>query len=951
MNKIYKKSILTLYIVAVYLGINAVSYSQVPVTSLVVQTPINSEITGGNSRQFTIKLSANQTARVEAEQTGADVSLTSYNPAGEKILEWGLPLGRVGSEEILVIAEETGEYRIEVTPGNRHRNYGEFVIKLIEVRETTEDDLVKDRAAKEISRIMPEAYRLARRDTASERRTAVKIWTEILKLSKVKEDKVAETRALNAIGRLFLDLGEFQKALDVQVQVLEGWRKLKNRRLEIVAAGRIAQIWAELGEYEKAIAAYIEGRKISREINSRIEEADNIINIGASYLLLKQPEKALSYFEQALPMYVEMKVSLLEASVLNYLGRTSAALGDYGTGIEYFQKALKLSQKKGFRGNIIQNNLDLGKAYNEIGDSGQAYEYLSQANSLASELGNQRYIVQTYYHLAIIESERGNLDKAIEHIEYGLKQIEKTRGELRNKALRTSYFSTVQNFYELYTDLLIERSKKNNNSADVELAFEMSERSRSRSLVDLLTEARVDFRQGVNAKLFEKEKDLTDAINSKYLMRERLMNRTPKPEQIGKINTEINNLEIELERLNLQIRRTNPRYANLTRGETLSTKEIQKLLDKETVLLEYKLGKKRSFVWAVTNNSINVYELPKRFEIETKARRFYELIVSNKKENAYERQSLSEHLSEVLLSKVKMQINEKRLVIVAEGMLQYLPFSALQETNKSFLVDKNETVILPSASVLAQLRENRSVAAGNNKTIAIFADPVFDKEDSRIDETSETDLSNQNAVLIRLLRDLRFDENLPRLLASRQEARNISKFVDNNKVSLQMGFDAKLENIENTDLSNYRILHFATHGLLNTSRPELSGLVFSLYNKNGQPQEGFLSLNDIYKLELSSDMVVLSACQTALGKDVRGEGLIGISRGFLYAGSKRIVASLWKVDDSATAEFMKLFYRNHLEKEMSEAAALRQAKLDMKKIPRYKSPFYWSAFTLLGEWK
>ncbi len=164
-------------------------------------------------------------------------------------------------------------------------------------------------------------------------------------------------------------------------------------------------------------------------------------------------------------------------------------------------------------------------------------------------------------------------------------------------------------------------------------------------------------------------------------------------------------------------------------------------------------------------------------------------------------------------------------------------------------------------------------------------------------------------------------------------------------------FDASLENLDDAELSNYRILHFATHGLLNTKRPELSGLVLSIYDKKGKQQDGFLSLNDIYNLDLDSEMVVLSACQTALGKDVRGEGLIGLSRGFLYAGSKRIVASLWKVDDAATAEFMSRFYKNHLQNKMSASAALRQAKIEMKKIPRYKSPFYWSAFTLLGEWK
>ena len=919
-------------------------------TSLFLDQPINSEIVDGKPTSFAVSLSKNQTAKIVAEQTGADVSLTSYNPSGEKLLEWGLPLGRVGSEEILVIAESAGEYRIEVTPGNSHRNYGEFIIKLTEIRETVESDQVTNQTAIEIMRLMPEALRLARLDTNSERRTAVELWNEILNLAKLKKDKVAETRALHAIGSTLYDLGEFQQSLDILVQVVENWRKLKIRRYEMVAIDRIADVWFDVGEYEKAIAAYIEIKNISLEINSRIDQAISLTNIGNSYLQQNQPEKAIGYYSQSLPVYIEMKVPVFEAEVLNFIGRAYFALNKYETATEYFQKALELAKKKNFRDDIARNLFDLGKTSKASGNFAAAYDYLTKANSLAREIDAQKLTVQVSYHLAIVESESGELDTAISHLEDGLKITEKIRGELRNKQLRTSYFSTVQNIYELYTDLLIERSRKNNNAADAALALEMSESSRSRSLVELLQEASVEFRQNVDAKLIEKEKDLNDEINAKYLSRERLLNRSTKQEKINEINTEINNLQIELDKLNLQIRRENPRYANLTNSTPLSAKEIQNLLDDETVLLEYKLGGKRSFLWLVTHDSINVFELPKREEIESNARRFYDLTVSDKKEDENERQLLSAKLSDVLLSKVKTKTTGKRLVVVAEGILQYLPFSALQN-DKNYLTDTNEIVILPSATVLAQLRENQNIAKQTDKTIAIFADPVFDGQDSRISKKQNSEPDIQNIALTKNLRDFKFGETLPRLLASREEARNISQFVDDKNASVRLGFDAKLGNIENADLSGYRILHFATHGLLNTSRPELSGLVFSLYDENGRTQDGFLSLNDVYNLDISSDLVVLSACQTALGKDVRGEGLIGISRGFLYAGSQRIVASLWKVDDSATAEFMKLFYKNHLEKKMSASAALRQAKIEMKKIPRYKSPYYWSAFTLLGEWK
>jgi len=192
---------------------------------------------------------------------------------------------------------------------------------------------------------------------------------------------------------------------------------------------------------------------------------------------------------------------------------------------------------------------------------------------------------------------------------------------------------------------------------------------------------------------------------------------------------------------------------------------------------------------------------------------------------------------------------------------------------------------------------------------------------------------------------------LPRLLASREEAESISVFSGAAEIDLFTGFSASLENARRSDLARYRILHFATHGIVDLSKPGESGLVFSRFDQNGAPRDGFLNLDGIYNLDLSSDLVVLSACQTELGKDVRGEGLIGLSRGFLYAGSSRVVASLWKVDDSATAELMKRFYRHLLKEKRSASAALRRAKLEMRGIPRYRSPFYWGAFTLLGEWR
>ena len=939
-------------------------YAQKAPSELVINTPINTEFNKGSAKGghgqhgekpasetsvfFTVRLSANQTARIEAEHDGMDILVFGFNPAGERYFSIESPSGKTGKKIFLVPAESEGLHKIEIRPLYPFPRTIRLRVELKEIRATAPKDFEINKAYGKMVKLSQQR-KSPNTMTISELRGVIEDYYEVLRLSRFVEDKYWEGEAFIMIGSMHWTIGEYQSTLDQWLQARELFREIGHKSKEGLAVNNLGTLYNNIGEYERAISYFRESKELRKETSNRYDDAAIFANIASSFFSLRQYEQAIEYTERALKLYEAMKLVGGQAEQTGALGQIYIKLGEYERGIEYLQKSFKLAEASKNRQQMAVNFLQLGTAYKETERLDEADEVLLQAVSLAQDLGNRRAIVSTYYRLAQVARERGKLDIAVQYLEKGLEIIEKIRSELKSKSQRTSYFSTVQNFYELYTDLLIERSDGKTNSDGISKAFEISERSRSRSLVELLQEARVDFKKGVDPNLLEKEKNLTNKLDVSYRKRERLLRRKSTKEKIDEVEKEINNLILEIENLNLQIQRESPQYANLTRGKSLSTKEIQKLLDKETVLLEYKLGEKRSFLWLVTSDSINFHELPKRKEIEKKAREFYDLTIANKRENLNRREELSRHLNDLLLSPVRSEIEGKRLAIVAEGILQYLPFSALKFDESSFLADNNEIVILPSASVLAELRQNET--AQKNKMIAIFADPVFDRGDARIGDNQKVKHRNQNIALNGTLRDFSFGEALPRLLASRMEAQNISKLVSQNKATVRTDFEASLANIENDDLKDHRILHFATHGLLNTNRPELSGLVFSLYDKNGQQQDGFLTLNDIYNLNLSSDMIVLSACQTALGKDVKGEGLIGISRGFLYAGSKRIVASLWKVDDSATAEFMKRFYQNHLQKGMPASKALQQTKIEMRKIRRYRSPFYWSAFTLLGDWK
>ncbi len=929
--------------------------AQTTVTRLVLNSPVTSEIKGGETQNFSVSLLSGQTARVEIVQNGVDVSLAAFNTNGEKFIETETPSGLLGNDLILVTATETGEYRISVTPANPRAKAGSYTIALKQTRPSVPEDFEINKAAKEITKIADAAIAARNKGTLAGRLEALEKFRQVVELSKIKKDLVWEGLGYLYLGLVSEHSGELQKALDYYLKGLETFQKIGNREFEASSINNIGSVYSDLGEYEKAISYYTQAIRIQRKIGNRKSVGIYLNNIGNAYKLLRNYEQAEEFLRKSLAIKREDESIRGKRSVaitLNNLGVVLVEQDRFEDGLDYLLQALDLRRKIKHRWGIANSLVNLGNAQLDAGRKQESFENLAQGNLRANEVGDRQLEARSFYLLAIAEKDRGNLTEAIENVSKGLDLIEQIRGELVSSEIRYTYFASVQNYYELYTDLLVSRFEKTKNRDDLALALQISERSRSRSLIELLQEAKVDFKQGNNPKLIEKLKELQTEINGKYKTRQRILSGKSNPEQVTKINNEINDLNSTIQNLKIKIRRENPKYADLTEGKTISVNEIQALLGKETVLLEYKLGEKRSFIWLVTNKSIEIFNLPPRKEIEKKARVFYDLVAANQRSQKAKMSSLSNELSEVLLSSFSSKIANKRLAIVADGVLQYIPFSAIRDPgSEKLLAETNEILVLPSASVLAQLRGNPNLNKSNKKTIAIFADPVFDLEDSRIAKNSNFKPDGKNIAIKEVLRDFRFGETLPRLLASRQEARNILKLVDKDQANVSMDFAANLESIENSNLKDYRILHFATHGLLNSSHPELSGLVFSLYDKKGRPQDGFLSLNSIYNLDLSSDLIVLSACQTALGKDIRGEGLVGMSRGFLYAGSNRIIASLWKVDDAATAEFMKRFYQNHLQKRLSVSAALRQTKIEMQKIPRYRSPYYWSAFTLLGDWK
>jgi len=822
-------------------------------------------------------------------------------------------------------------------------------------------------------------------DRSGEKRKALEYYALSLPLRRAFRDTSGEGATLYNIGLVYDDLGEKQMALDYYHQALPLWRAAGHRRGVARTLNNLGAVYNSLNDQRSALAYYEQALPLIKAEGDRSTEATVLSNIGSVYLSIGERQKALNFLNRALAISERTGDTYGKGYILTEIGKIYRSLQEPKKAIEYFEKALSLRRSVSDRRGEAITLGELGLIYGTMGDKERALDYLNQALAIDRKITDRLGESQILVGMAAVERSRGNLGEAQRYIAAALDTIESVRTKVISQALRVAYFASAKKIYDFYIDLLMEQQSKNPQQAFVVAAFEVSERSRARVLLEMIHEIRANIRHGVDTILLEQERKLKETITTKANKLASLVSQQYTDENAEAANKEIDALFLQYQNIQAKIRATSPRYTALTQPQPLSLKEIQEqMLDNDTMLLEYALGEKRSFLWAVTPTSINSFELPKRAEIDSLARRMYDLLTARSQvlldetktqksariaQADAELPKVAAALSQMLLGPAAELLGNKRLLIVSDGALQYIPFGALpipddqlsvtsdQSPVKEYrpLITAHEIVSLPSASVLAVLRRELADRKPAAKAVAVLADPVFAKSDPRIKtkkkaKADTTDTSNEQSALLRSAREM--GVAFSRLVYSRREAEAIMKLVPAGEGKRAVDFEANRETATGADLSQYRMVHFATHGLLNSEHPELSGIVLSLVNENGEERDGFLRLHEIYNLNLPADLVVLSACQTALGKEIKGEGLIGLTRGFMYAGAARVVASLWSVGDVATAELMKRFYTKMLEKEqLRPAAALRAAQIEMWKSKRWASPYYWAGFLFQGEWK
>ena len=773
-------------------------------------------------------------------------------------------------------------------------------------------------------------------------------------------DRLGLATTSNELGFIYRLLNERQRALISYDRALSAWRELERPGRAAQTLHNRGRLYESLGQREQAVTDLEKALEIRGRIGQPGEIATTLNSLGLAHLEWQETGRARERFEKALAP--ELATGGLRRGI-SLIGLGWAVRGvDEGRAEELFRQALAAFRTARSKSWEAQALLALGQLRCAQGRPAPGKKLLAEALALFQAIGDRSGVAESRLALATGESRLGRLQKARDQIEAALEIIEDLRIQVAAGGDQRAYFSaTRQDYYDFYVELLMRLDELNPGAGYRAQALAASERTRARSLGQALIEHGSRLWQRIDPVLREEKLKLERQIFAgEHRLRTLQASGTAgRQEPLPSLERRQLDLLRRFDKLQEQIRLASPLFAELTWPRPLDAAGIrERVLDSETLLLEYKLGERRSFGWAVTTEGLTSFELAPRERLESTVERVYGWItdVRRRTSRVRIRQGLAE-LDRQLLGPVAAEVAAKqRLLIVADGALQYLPFEALPSlsgehsdagSTESPAAFPTDVVYLPSASILALQRARRADLEPAPGLLAVVGDPVYSREDPRLRKVpiSGPAPASKRAGLRR-----GDDLALPRLPYAGLEAQAILDLVPGGDTFAALGFDANREAL--SGLGRYRVLHFATHSDLNAQHGELSRLVLSLFDEEGRAREdGFLFAHEISAMELPVELVVLSACETALGEQIRGEGLVGLTRAFLHAGAARVVVSLWKVDDRATAELMQRFYRHLLQDRWPPPRALREAKNEIRQLRRWSRPYFWAGFVLQGEWR
>lgn len=780
---------------------------------------------------------------------------------------------------------------------------------------------------------------------------AIENYTKAVPVLRRSNDKDGFGITLNNLGMLLKSTGQYQQALKYMMEAVIVLKDSGPRSLGI-RMNNIGLIYHEMGDLEKAVSYYKEALKLKRRAGDRNGIAATLNNLGKVSVDRKRYNDALHYYNEALVLIRQSGFRYGEATLLQNIGEVYVETSSAKAG-EFFEQARKIWKELGSRSGVASADSSIGSFLLKQNQPVEAISKLESARSLRQQIQDRSGEANTLLLLAKAYRKAGQSEQAMAAIEEALNINEQIRSDVMVPSLRATFAASRRASEEFYIQLLYEMGKRGQVVDSAERAFSVSEKSRARSFLELLSQNSFDDDQAA-PELIRKERDLLRKLDTKLKARVDLLSENSNPGAIDQIESEMNALTTEVQQVEAEIAERESRYSSLVHPSVLKVSEIQEqLLGPDALLLEFFCGDEASYVWIVTSTSIHMYRLPAANTLRSVASTLYKSIAGLTPGEAvgvasrpavqtdgsiFEEQSAI--LSRMLFRSIAAELEKKRqILIVPDEPLQYVPFAALPvPEHLDALIVNHEVTMLPSASTLALLRKQIEPQETQTMSVAVFADPVYEREDPR-------NVAHNVAAKVQT-------SAFSRLPFSRWEAESILSLIPEANRFGALGFEANRANLESERLQQYRIIHLAVHGLIDSANPELSAIILSQYRPDGSRDNGFLTAPEILRLRLHAYLVALSGCGTSLGRNIRGEGLLGLVRSFMYAGSSRVIATLWQVEDSAAAELMTRFYRILLSKpSISASSALRLAQLEIRNQRRWSSPFYWAGFTIHGEYQ
>jgi len=750
-------------------------------------------------------------------------------------------------------------------------------------------------------------------------------------------------RCLFNIGYYYGASEDYSQALRHYEEALRKARTVEDYGDESDCLTNISNIYRRLGDFDKALEYLGQVLRIDREeLESEEREAYVAIDlnsIGVTYQKKalqsgksEDLDLALENYEESLRIARRINEDEIEIKALNNIGMVYVDSGRNPEALEYFNLALAKAEETQDTEETANILVNIGIVYSQQEKYDLAVGSLQRALDAAARIGKENTLWEAHFEIANTYMKRGDYQKSLENYESSVEHLEKIRSTIQLEEFKASYLGTDKRIetYQNVVDLLYKLSRLEPEKPYGREAFHFLERAKARAFLDRLEVSKVNIAHGVGRELLIQEDDLMKEISAfnSELFKPGLSD--PEKEDIRK---KLNQSEDRLEALRRTIRISSPAYANLKYPQIISLEQAQmQLLDSKTAFFEYSLGEASSYVFIITRRDLKVFPLPPAGIIRSQVKEYLQAIAVRENTDF----SLGHELFKIL---VLPGLDEKikKIVIIPDDILHYLPFETLlsREEDNSWLVKDYKIAYAPSISSLREIIQQEGERKQKRpKDILAFGDPYFGPEEEKI-ETEDAAKSAGTAGF----------SQFARLKYSGQEIEKISALFKKENVSLFKREEATEERLKKLNLDDYKILHFATHCIIDDTNPDRSSIVFSVGSSSREDE--ILQMREVFHLKLNSDLVTLSACQTGLGQLIRGEGVVGLSRAFFYAGASSALISLWAVHDQATSQFMERYYF-HLRASHSVMDALQKTKLEMIDSGVLSHPYYWAAFIVTG---